>query len=108
MWMEGTLGVAQDMLPTAWNGTELDEGRTWGNNTAKFAKWWRDHGHHHGRPAMVESKLIRNYGEGGGGEGRLQPPSADPSTDSEPIPFIIPFTLRAEPLSFFDPRAWRV
>ena len=26
MWMEGTLGFAQDMLPDNWNGTVIGEG----------------------------------------------------------------------------------
>ena len=62
MWMEGALGFAQDMLPDAWNGTALHSGESWGNNTAKFSSWWKEHGHHRGRPSMQESKLIRNYG----------------------------------------------
>jgi len=62
MWIEGVLGIAQDMLPENWNGTFLQAGDTWGNNTAKFKKWWHDHGHHRGQPVMQESKLIRNYG----------------------------------------------
>jgi hypothetical protein len=69
MWLEGTLQVAEDMLPSSWNGTALAEGSTWGDNTAKFEGWWKQHGMHYhsggGKmmtiPAMQESSLIKNY-----------------------------------------------
>jgi hypothetical protein len=61
MWMEGTLGLAEDMLPSTWNGTSLEEGDTWADNTAKFQSWWRDHGYYKGKPAMQETSIIRNY-----------------------------------------------
>ena len=50
------------MLPDSWNGTILEEGENWSNNTATFLRWFRDFGYSGDVPAMQETDVIKNYG----------------------------------------------
>jgi hypothetical protein len=50
------------MLPDSWNGTVLEDGENWSNNTAKFLRWFRDFGYSGDVAAIQETEVIKNYG----------------------------------------------
>lgn len=62
MWMEGTLGIVANMLPSGDLDNLVEGVDTPSNNSALFQAWWTEYGYtDSGRPAMQESLVIKNY-----------------------------------------------
>jgi hypothetical protein len=64
MWIEGTLGVVDSMLPSGQLEHLVEGVVTPRNNSATFQAWWNNYGYDEdGKPAMQESQVIKNYGK---------------------------------------------
>jgi hypothetical protein len=64
MWVEGSLGLVDNMLPPFSPELEniIPGVVTPNNNTALFQQWWEEFGYFNGVPVMQESIVIKNYG----------------------------------------------